>query len=356
MEENKNELENQNVETPVVEATPAPVAQVEPATPAEPTGEAAPLLGGAPVVEEKASQAPTIDEKAKPKELTTEEMMDTPINVEVEKKKSSKVPFIIIIVIVVLAACGGAYIYMTTDNKKKEEKQEQQEQKQEEKKDEEKEEEPVENNNEEIKVDEKIDNFMKYATYNKGFEDVLYKGVNSLTTKFKYDMTVYASDSVKITEETLPEKYKGTEEETYLVTEPEPIMITFDEFNKKFKEFFKEDTDLKYMKDHSAKVSDDEKLGACPFLYIVDEEIKQLIFSYQCGGLEVEEYNTKIYDYKKDANNYYVYTYVARHSEDYKKLDGTVVDVDTFDGNEDKFSTVVWTFDKDYNFVSTQVK
>ena len=80
----------------------------------------------------------------------------------------------------------------------------------------------------------------------------------------------------------------------------------------------------------------------------------------ECGGTISGDIYIVTYDYKEENGYLYVYQYAGYglslgDSFKYTKLNDSEVKVDFFEGNEDKFSTLIWTFDKDYNFVSTKV-
>ena len=98
----------------------------------------------------------------------------------------------------------------------------------------------------------------------------------------------------------------------------------------------------------------------CPGAYKVEQELDRIYISRECGGTGNPPYFYKIYKYEEDNSNYYVYEYVATENPETGELikvkSGEVVNVTTFEGNEDKFETVVWKFDKNFNFINTENK
>ena len=103
--------------------------------------------------------------------------------------------------------------------------------------------------------------------------------------------------------------------------------------------------------------------GTAPCVGIVDTELKVMYFNNAaCGeGISPNTYLTKVKKMTATNNNYYVYLTVAKKVTGtdsdgfYKISDDSKVDVTEFDGNEDKFETLRWTFDKNYKFVESKL-
>ena len=164
-------------------------------------------------------------------------------------------------------------------------------------------------------------------------------------------------DIVKVTERTLPEKYE--DERDYFIGEGEKGVyeLDFTDFNDKYAYFF--GRSISYDRLAQFAYGGAEAVG-CPVIYKVDKELGKIYFSNYCANEAVaDRYITKVYDYDYDDNFYYVYEYIAKYGDVdgyYRASNYEEVEVDEFDGNERKFDTLIWKFDKDYNFVSTTYK
>lgn len=164
-------------------------------------------------------------------------------------------------------------------------------------------------------------------------------------------------DIVKVTEKTLPEKYE--DERDYFIGEGEKGVyeLDFTDFNDKYAYFF--GRSISYDRLAQFAYGGAEAVG-CPVIYKVDKELGKIYFSNYCANEAVaDRYITKVYDYDYDDNFYYVYEYIAKYGDVdgyYRASNYEEVEVDEFDGNERKFDTLIWKFDKDYNFVSTTYK
>ena len=96
-------------------------------------------------------------------------------------------------------------------------------------------------------------------------------------------------------------------------------------------------------------------------MYVVEEDLGNIYLSDQCGDFfDTSDTLLKTYKYVQDDNYYYVYQYIGIYNgetKEYEKYGGSyeVVDVPSFEGYEDKFGTLVWKFDKNCLFVSTEL-
>jgi hypothetical protein len=118
------------------------------------------------------------------------------------------------------------------------------------------------------------------------------------------------------------------------------------------------DTEYKSLFNENTSYTENDNFSGCPGIYKIDKELGKIIIGVECGGFNPTEYYSKIYKYEEDNSFYYVYEYVGTNDSQSNKLvkvsSREEVDVPSFEGNEDKFETVVWKFDKNFNFISTE--
>ena len=167
-------------------------------------------------------------------------------------------------------------------------------------------------------------------------------------------LTWIVGDLTKVTENTLPKKYE--DEKEYFIGDNEKGVYELDfvDFNEKYAYFFNES--ISYDKLSQYAYGGSNAVG-CPVIYKVDKELGKIYFSNYCTEYaSSERYLTKVYDYDYDDNFYYVYEYIAKYGDTdgfYRASNFEEVEVDEFEGNEKSFDTLVWKFDKNYNFIST---
>ena len=207
---------------------------------------------------------------------------------------------------------------------------------------------------------DKLKDFVETASiYNPSFNSLiteLSRETFGLTDKQKVTLAYQAvvGDITKVTEKTLPEKYE--DERDYFIGDNEKgvFELDFTDFNEKYAYYFGQS--ISYDKLAEFTYGETDAVG-CPVIYNVDKELGKIYFSNYCSDIVASErYITKVYDYDYDDNFYYVYEYIAKYGDVdgfYRTSDFEEVAVDEFEGNEKKFDTLVWKFDKDYNFVST---
>jgi hypothetical protein len=210
---------------------------------------------------------------------------------------------------------------------------------------------------------DKLKEFVETASiYSPSFDSLineLSRETFGLTDKQKVTLAYQGvvGDLVKVTERTLPDKYE--DERDYFIGEGEKGVyeLDFTDFNEKYAYFF--GTSISYDKLSEFAYGGSKAVG-CPVIYKVDKELGKIYFSNYCNDEVVtDRYITKVYDYDYDDNFFYVYEYIAKYGDVdgyYRASNYEEVDVEDFDGNEKKFDTLVWKFDKDYNFVSTTYK
>ena len=205
-------------------------------------------------------------------------------------------------------------------------------------------------------IEEKTKSFIAAAMYSNdggdGIAVVFTKGINKLSADEKAIVTYNSLVNVKNENKEVtvtPDKYKSEDDYWQGATITE---LSIESFKNEYKEFFKEEVNLS-----SIKVG----FFGCPFVYKMDEELGNFYLSNQCGGTGSPVYQYKTYETSEDDNYYYVKQYVGTErytddgSKEYKKVKSDeVVNVTSFEGNENKFETVVWKFDKNFNFVSTE--
>ena len=210
---------------------------------------------------------------------------------------------------------------------------------------------------------DRLKDFVETASiYNPSFNSLiteLSRETFGLTERQRVTLAYQAviGDIVKVTEKTLPEKYE--DERDYFIGEGEKGVyeLDFTDFNDKYAYFF--GRSISYDRLAQFAYGGAEAVG-CPVIYKVDKELGKIYFSNYCANEAVaDRYITKVYDYDYDDNFYYVYEYIAKYGDVdgyYRASNYEEVEVDEFDGNERKFDTLIWKFDKDYNFVSTTYK
>jgi len=223
---------------------------------------------------------------------------------------------------------------------------------------------PTVNNNVNRGVNyDKLRTFVETASiYNPSFDSLiteLSRETFGLSEKQKVTLAYQAvvGKLVKVTEGTLPEKY--IDEKDYFLGDGVKGVYELDfmDFNEQYAYFF--GTSISYDKLSEFTYGSSDAVG-CPVIYKVDKELGKIYFSNYCSdGIVTDKYLTRIYDYDYDDGFYYVYEYVAKYGDVdgyYRASNYEEVDVDDFVGNEKIFDTLVWKFDKDYNFVSTTYK
>lgn len=211
----------------------------------------------------------------------------------------------------------------------------------------------------------KLDNFIKVAAYvsdaGDGTGKLFLNGQNGLTDILKYKMVQQSVINIdkKITKIQTPEKYKN---DMYLGQEETIDSVKIDDLNSAYEMLFNE----KASSDLATELEFDrnkENLG-CPFIRKADKELGVAFLARDCGGTCGGEHKQNTYKYEYDANYYYVYQYVgffnSKNCTESKKDEfsliksNKVLNVNSFEGNEDKFETVIWKFDKNFNFISTE--
>ena len=196
----------------------------------------------------------------------------------------------------------------------------------------------------------KLEKFVIVASYEdsneNGKANMFMRGINSLDNNIKLQLAWNSLINIQKVQTKVgtdvTEKYKDVAG----IQEKEEISLV--QFDTEYKSLFNED----------ASYTEDDKFGVCPGIYKIDKELGKIIIGVECGGLNPTEYYSKIYKYEEDNSFYYVYQYVGTNDPMNNKFvkikSGETVNVSSFEGNEDKFETVVWKFDKNFNFISTE--
>ncbi len=280
------------------------------------------------------------------RECQREEPRMEPIKEKKPKKKKNK--FLIILFIFILIGGFGVSGYILVDEvflkDKKEDKQE------------EKKEpdipEPIDDNEERDLTDQaaidRLSKFVLAASYNdkdnKGIMNYFVLGVKDLTPESK---VVIAYNSVfKVTHRQtpiaeIPAKYARNVSMTYLDEFP------IDAFNEEYRILFNEE--LAY---------DVYSLNSvwCPRFYTIDPEVNRMYIAQDCQDQSGKKYESKIFKLTGDKDYYYVYQHATEVvGNKYKIIStGQIANVNSFEGNEKKFDTIVWLFDKNFNFVRTR--
>ena len=135
-------------------------------------------------------------------------------------------------------------------------------------------------------------------------------------------------------------------------------IVSFDTFEKVYYDLFGEKVEYNYNEIHNA--------GTTPCINEFDEKNRVMYFnSGACSeGISDKTEYVKIKEYKKDKNNYYLYLYVGSYNNGevdsnlkgyYKISSNKKIVVDKFEGNEDKFDVIKWTFNKKLNFEKSEL-
>ena len=214
----------------------------------------------------------------------------------------------------------------------------------------------VEEQNNDKEQQEKINLFIQSALYSNsagdGIADKFIRGYSSLTDDDKAIITYNSVINVKklnaVVNE-IPEKYKSEEDFwTGSIITKVPIATFKNEYNY-------------YFKENLTSLNDGLYLG-CPMIYKYDEELGNIYFTNQCGGIASPIYKYSTFNNSQDDSYYYVDQYVGVERtkadgtlEFVKPSTGEIVNVTSFEGNEDKFDKIQWKFDKNVNFISTEI-
>ena len=284
----------------------------------------------------------------KKEETKYEDINIEPVKEKKPKKKKNK--FLIILFVLVLIGGFGVSGYILVDemflkNNKEEKKEEKKEEPPEIP-------EPIDDNVERDLTDQaEIDRLSKFvlaASYNdkdnKGIMNYFVLGVKDLTPEAK---VVIAYNSVfKVNHRqtpiaSIPAKYERNVSMSYL--EEFPIDAFYEEYRTMFNE------ELAY---------DVYALNSvwCPKFYTIDPEVNRMYIAKDCQDPSGKKYESKIYKLTGDKDYYYVYQHAIEVvGSKYKIIStGQLSNVNSFEGNESKFDTIVWLFDKNFNFVRTR--
>ena len=198
----------------------------------------------------------------------------------------------------------------------------------------------------------RLEQFVIAASYNdsvgNGYSSLFMKGTTSIEQNVKYAVAWNSLIMIKqiptTKVEIVPDKYKDDDHFLGDITE-----IAIDEYTNEYKRLFNQEPNYNEIGSYSF---------GCPGPYKIDTELGKIFIGKECGGTGNPEYYYKIYNYEEDDSFYYVYQYVAVENPINKTIDkiksNETVNVSSFEGNEDKFETVVWKFDKNFNFISTE--
>ncbi len=199
----------------------------------------------------------------------------------------------------------------------------------------------------------RLNTFVSAVSYNdnnnKGIFNFFAQGVKEITPEAK--VIIAYNSAIKVGHKQapiseIPKKYERNISMSYL--DEIPIETFYNEYRYLFNE------ELSY---------DITSLNSvwCPTFYIIDTELGKMYLTRDCPTKEGEKYVSKIYKYTVDNDYYYVYQYAGEVYSNspsnikYKAISsGAYLKVNSFVGNESKFETVIWIFDKNFNFVRTK--
>ncbi len=293
------------------EQMPAIPEVVEPATPVEQT--LAPVVEGEP--------APVVDASA------------APVEGEAAPKKKSKLPIILLIIFLLAAVGFAVWFFVLGGNGSKSNNDKKDEPEQEEKEEKTNQEENNENKVTELdnlEVKNKLKGIIDSVRYEGRMWEIfndLYDGKKGLSDQEK--ILVVISNINREKEVEMPDKYKENDDFKSMFDNGALQYITFDSFENKYQELFNTlaNFDEETMKSASATL----------VLYY-DTELRK-IYLHPYGSTVAAPPKVEIMKYEQDNDNYYVYVECTKYETDVPET-----------------STVVWKFDKNYNFISTEVK
>ena len=197
---------------------------------------------------------------------------------------------------------------------------------------------------------EKLDYLIKVLSYKdsygNGFGDIFFVGKEEIDSNQKINIAYYSAILIndkakKVTK--LDDKYK----DDYYLNSLDLSELSIDEFKNEYKKLFNEDIDL--------NDSNAFSIYMCPRVVKYDKDANKLYISNECVSMYNDKYYYKNYKYTSDNDYYYVYQYIGVQTDGkyYKTKSHEEVNVNAFEGNEEKFEKIVWRFDKKYNFAST---
>lgn len=261
------------------------------------------------------------------------------MNEEEQKKKKPNMIIIIALIIIVLAVIGFIVFKIITKKEEPEDK--------------------FKNVVRDPVSIEKLNNFVNAAMYNDfGYEGLAYdfaKGIDKITNEQKIKIIFQSLINVKyeldkIDSSNIPEKYKNDNN----INNPNAVMLSSRSFEKEYEKTFGEKPDYD---ENSLK-----EVKGCPSVYKYDSRVKKIFLLNDCKLEGDTLLLTRTFNYKFEDDYYYVYQYIGlmknrkegEEKDTYMKLNANeVVDVDDFSGHEKEFETLIWKFDKDYNFINT---
>lgn len=257
-----------------------------------------------------------------------------------KEKDKINIGVIIIIILIVLCIGLGAFIFCNRDkfvakeNTKIEEKVE----KETEKKDD------VNTVSEEDKA--KLNKFIEIASIDDTITSKVVtatyfnKGVSYITKEVKLKMAYNVTynlgtfENYVLTEDEInkiPEEDGIKNDKTYIGEKVTVIKVS--DFENAYKEFFDEEP--------SYTLDDLSELG-CPRIQAIDRGRDKIYLFSRCGGTTIMSYDTEIISYEKDDNYYLVH----QKAKKYNKATSTV---------EEEYN-ILWKFDKNLKFVSTELE
>lgn len=262
--------------------------------------------------------------------------------IENEKvKKDNKILLLVIVILTVIIVGLLGYIIGTGTTNKQKDNNELKEQI-----NDTKEEEKTESTeNEEVKINleitdeikKKLERFINIGSHidYTGLNTTLshfMNGTNTLPEKIKLKMTKNAvyEDKLYVANTSVPEDVVPRLEGLKPAKNEIVDIIKVDDFNKIYKELFN--------KEPNYKIEDLSNIG-CPAPLSIDNESREMYLYHRCGGTGTKEYSNYITSYDSDTNYYYI------HEEIVEK------DIAT---KESKTTKLIWKFDKNLTFISTE--
>ena len=245
-----------------------------------------------------------------------------------ENKKSGKTGLVVIIIILLLVICGmGAFLFINKEKLFSKEITKN---------------ETVEKTTKEIKnleltdeVKTKLERFTEIAvTPNVGYGtmDYFINGVNSIDTKTKQKMTHIAIyKDGKVTKDlTLSDEEASTLEGIKPEKNEIVDIVKVSDYKATYKDLFKEEANI--------DISELELTG-CPFPGAINKEQDKLYYYHRCGGTSATTYDIKVTSIDSDKDYYYVHQEIVENN---------------LATNETKTTKLLWKFDEDLKFISSE--
>lgn len=168
--------------------------------------------------------------------------------------------------------------------------------------------------------------------FNKGTTEItkeikLKMAYNDIVNSDKKEEYVLTDEDITQMTTTIPKEQLGGNGVSY----ENVTVIKTSDFEQAYKDFFNEDAIYSL---------DDIKDLGCPAPWGINKGLGNIYLFHRCGGVSLETYITEIVSYEKDRDYYLVHQKGGWSTED----------------KTEKTTKILWKFNKDLNFVSTEIE